>query len=309
MPGSLSNAGGMGWRTGGSMDRKLKQNGRWPANVVLDEEAGEMLDAQSGITTSSGGRIGNKDGASRFFYCAKASKKERFSFLRCDCETVKLESWQKQDPNPVAPTAGTSQQKATSGEPLTDGSSSSTSTYGNEPTGQSQAAIPFTTEMETNRTTDSKISSSSPPPSTSACTPGAKSETESGENHASSAERSIPSPQSTGTSPPKDTPSTGVVADATSAALYRGSVCVDCGAEVKSEGHPTQKPVALMRWLVRLTTPPGGIVLDPFMGSGSTGVAALAEGMDFVGIEQSEEYVAIAKSRLDKTPTGADDVS
>ena len=55
--------------------------------------------------------------------------------------------------------------------------------------------------------------------------------------------------------------------------------------------HPTVKPVALMRWLVRLVTPPGGVVLDPFMGSGSTGVAALREGFRFVGVDMDEHYV------------------
>lgn len=62
--------------------------------------------------------------------------------------------------------------------------------------------------------------------------------------------------------------------------------------------HPTVKPVELMRWLVRLVTPPGGAVLDPFTGSGSTGVATLREGVAFVGIEQSAEYAEIARGRI-----------
>lgn len=62
--------------------------------------------------------------------------------------------------------------------------------------------------------------------------------------------------------------------------------------------HPTVKPIALMRHLVRLITPPGGVVLDPFAGSGSTGVAARLEGMRFLGIEQAEEYAAIAEARI-----------
>jgi DNA modification methylase len=62
--------------------------------------------------------------------------------------------------------------------------------------------------------------------------------------------------------------------------------------------HPTVKPVALMRWLIRLVTPPGGIVLDPFMGSGSTGVAAMLEGMRFVGIDREAEYAEIAHARI-----------
>jgi site-specific DNA-methyltransferase (adenine-specific) len=62
--------------------------------------------------------------------------------------------------------------------------------------------------------------------------------------------------------------------------------------------HPTVKPVDLMRWLCRLVTPPGGLVLDPFTGSGSTGVAALAEGFGFIGIELSKEYAEIARKRV-----------
>jgi site-specific DNA-methyltransferase (adenine-specific) len=62
--------------------------------------------------------------------------------------------------------------------------------------------------------------------------------------------------------------------------------------------HPTVKPVALMRWLCRLVTPPGGTVLDTFTGSGSTGIAALAEGFAFVGVEREAEYIEIARARI-----------
>lgn len=62
--------------------------------------------------------------------------------------------------------------------------------------------------------------------------------------------------------------------------------------------HPTVKPIELMRWLVRLITPPGGTVLDPFCGSGSTGCAAVLEDFDFVGIEREAEYVEVAEARI-----------
>jgi hypothetical protein len=62
--------------------------------------------------------------------------------------------------------------------------------------------------------------------------------------------------------------------------------------------HPTVKSIELMRWLCRLITPPGGAVLDPFAGSGSTGVGALLEGFDFFGIEQDPHYVEICRARL-----------
>lgn len=62
--------------------------------------------------------------------------------------------------------------------------------------------------------------------------------------------------------------------------------------------HPTVKPVELMRWLVRLVTPPGGTVLDPFTGSGTTGMACVYEQRQFIGIEREAEYVEIARRRI-----------
>ena len=62
--------------------------------------------------------------------------------------------------------------------------------------------------------------------------------------------------------------------------------------------HPTVKPVALMRWFVRLIAPPGGLVLDPFAGSGTTGIACALEGFEFHGIEREAEYVKIAEARI-----------
>jgi len=129
--------------------------GRWPANVILDDDAGAMLDEQ-------------QEGASRFFYCPKASRKEREAGLReAGCYEFRV-----------------------------DGS------LDGKPTGKRK-------------------------------------------NH-----------------------------------------------------HPTVKPVALMRYLIRLVTPPGGTVLDPFLGSGTTLMAAALEGVDAIGIEREAEYVEIAKARV-----------
>ena len=68
--------------------------------------------------------------------------------------------------------------------------------------------------------------------------------------------------------------------------------------EVEPNTHPTVKSTSLMRWLCRLVTPPGGTVLDIFLGSGSTGVAAMLEGFRFIGCELSAEYYAIANKRI-----------
>jgi site-specific DNA-methyltransferase (adenine-specific) len=69
--------------------------------------------------------------------------------------------------------------------------------------------------------------------------------------------------------------------------------------------HPTVKPIELMRWLVRLASPPRGLVLDPFCGSGSTGIAARIEGRLFLGIERDASYVPIACARITHWTTTA----
>jgi site-specific DNA-methyltransferase (adenine-specific) len=166
--------------------------GRWPANLILDEGAGAMLDEQSGVSKSvvrvaedkdapaatfSLGRTGitprghnDSGGASRFFYCPKASRSER----NAGCEGLPLRA-----------------------------------------NGQQYGTI-----------------------------------------------QNCPNPE-------------------------------------HQNVHPTVKPVALMTWLIKLIAPPGATVLDPFMGSGTTGVAAVQEGRFFVGIEREPEYLEIAKARID----------
>ena len=66
----------------------------------------------------------------------------------------------------------------------------------------------------------------------------------------------------------------------------------------RANHHPTVKPIALMRYLCRLITPPGGVVLDPFCGSGTTGIGAVLEGFNFLGIEREAEYITIANARI-----------
>lgn len=78
--------------------------------------------------------------------------------------------------------------------------------------------------------------------------------------------------------------------------------CAKASKKDRGEGnnHPTVRPTELMRYLCRLVTPPNGIVLDPFMGSGSTGKAAKKEGFEFIGIEMQAEYIEIAKKRINE---------
>lgn len=167
--------------------------GRFPANIILDKEAGNILDKQSGVSKSSNtkrnrntiGSFGmpndktpeysDKGGASRFFYCPKASKKDRDAGLN-SFKTKSTRKW-----------------------------------------------------------TDSGM-------------------------------------KTTGSGNPRQ--------------------------ETGKNIHPTVKPTDLMTYLVRLVTPKGGTVLDPFMGSGSTGKAAIRGGFDFIGIEREKEYIDIAKARI-----------
>jgi site-specific DNA-methyltransferase (adenine-specific) len=72
----------------------------------------------------------------------------------------------------------------------------------------------------------------------------------------------------------------------------------DAGLEGVTTRHPTVKPIALMRYLVKLVTPPGGVVLDPFLGSGTTAVAAILDGFDWIGCEMTKEYWPIIEGRV-----------
>lgn len=178
----------------------FKENGRWPANVIFDEEAAQVLDEQSGVLRARGnktakdhggkynatsyefggketGWAGDSGGASRFFYVAKASKRERNAGLE--------------------------------GMPKKIGLQAPLKTMSDPRMAREQERRP-------------------------------------NENH-----------------------------------------------------HPTVKPLKLMQYLVRMVTPPGGTVLDPFMGSGSTGCAAISLGFDFIGCELSPEYFEIARKRIE----------
>jgi site-specific DNA-methyltransferase (adenine-specific) len=92
----------------------------------------------------------------------------------------------------------------------------------------------------------------------------------------------------------------GGYGEETTSSASRFFYCPKTSKSDRSEGnnHPTVKPTDLMAYLIRLVTPKGGIVLDPFMGSGSTGKAAVREGMEFIGIERETEYFQIAEARI-----------
>ena len=195
-----------------SSKNDVNSEGRFPANIILDETAAEMLDEQSGISTTNhkgnrtdkgvvagvngfgrGTEVARQDsgGASRFFYVAKVSKKER---------NLGLDSFEE-------------------------------TTSGGKGHGLDRRCSHCNTSML--KPEDCKCE------------------------------------EPDWITPPK------------------------------KNTHPTLKPINLMTYLCRLVTPEGGIVLDPFMGSGSTGISALLEGFRFVGMEMDKDYFKIAEARIE----------
>jgi len=101
------------------------------------------------------------------------------------------------------------------------------------------------------------------------------------------------------------TPNRAPIGDSGSAARFFYCAKASKADRGEGNGHPTVKPTELMRYLCRLVTPPGGVVLDPFMGSGSTGKAAALEDFRFIGIEREAEYLEIARSRIEVPAQGS----
>lgn len=313
--------------------------GRWPANVVLDEDAAAALDAMSGISgeksrvlnrngarqmdgwglraESKGIVHGDTGGASRFFFTVRHDPNTVQYDLNSQAE--RGDDWDDQDRHLNIPleldtpqTRGTTGSMSGTPSPSADGQHLPTSSNGNVTTDPCPTDSKFTTSTKTNRTTTSPISNSLTRSPTNGCIPGASAPmTADGSSRALSAANSNPSMPSTGTSTGADTHSTDGADPATSAKLLpinngaaRFAYIPKASRRERNEGldtpstHPTVKPVTLMRWLVRLVTPPGGTVLDPFAGSGTTGIACAIESLGFVGIEQNAEYVEIAERRI-----------
>lgn len=240
-----------------------------------------------------------KGSAARFFYCAKASRSDRNSGLD-SCVYVTIEwsqatkenhSWEsearkatllvdmEQSPPRVIGVSGT---------PLNNAIEWNTMLSGSDRTDKYHKGLTFTTKTGTRSTIASIILSFFQSYLTNASTQAAKCETESCGSRAESA----------------DTGTLSIVTTNEKMALALGAdnalstMQLKISARGAQSGHPTVKPTALMQYLCRLITPPGGTVLDPFAGSGSTGKAALLEGFRFVGIEQEPEYLAIAAARV-----------
>jgi len=242
------------------------------------------------------GHDDNGGSAARFFYCAKASKKDRdegldssklivLSLQPCEKNTTNREKlatlWVDMEASRLKDTGefGTS---------LKNASKWNTFLFGSRFTEKFQKECKSTTSTEKNSIIESRILNALRHSITSDCTLVANSETENGGSHAASADQCN---TLTFTISEKMALALGVKSAASETLL---KISVEDGRNV----HSTVKPTALMQYLCRLITPAGGTVLDPYMGSGSTGKAAILEGFDFVGIELDPDYFKIAQARV-----------
>lgn len=282
--------------------------GRWPANLChdgSDEVLAGFPETTSGTFSGhrnepktkntfgnfdlrdEAGHIGDSGSAARFFYCSKAGKSDRIDRWyeevlaewiseQGQCRVTLLVDMEPSPPRVIGVSG--------SGE----SSEWSTFLFGSTLAALCRTASKCTIEAGTKSTTDSKIWNWLTRLPTSASTADAKCETASGGSPAESAESSCPS--------------LSIILARTvclpGASLAPSGTPLRLSALGKKAGHPTVKPLALMRWLVRLITPPGGTVLDPFAGSGTTLQAAREEGFDFIGIEREAEYIADIERRL-----------
>lgn len=300
--------------TGGETIKDYHEvSGRWPANFIHDgsdealagfpessgcqphviNSANAKYDGWGSITKKHGEVIGYKGNgsAARFFYCAKASKAERDAGLDSTrtvkynvppggtlCKDVVMELVQS-----LQKVMSESESKWLIGE-------SGESIMGLCPSGSLS-----TTLMAINRITTSEILRLLTPSAINACTLVANSEMANGGSHAENAESSSGyQPTITSASQESVRGANRVVSQMLS------TISAAKNWKELTNIHSTVKPLALMRYLCRLTkTPTGGIVLDPFMGSGSTGCAAVLEGRDFIGIEQDAQWVDVAKRRIE----------
>lgn len=300
----------------GAIDlRDRAPQGRWPANVIFDEAAAEMLDEQSGQLKSGNLLPGHKQtghgdkysfrkdavikkpyggdsgGASRFFYVAKASKRERNAGLDKNALLWESDAWEKQDLNSLMENIS-QLVRATSDDISTDEFSWSTELFGLKPAEKFPKGLIFTISTASKLIIDLRISSASQSLNTRESIQDAIKMIEA--NGLSLVESAAIISQ---LRPNITREKTASHLGAVHALLLTLSKIK--GFAKTGNFHSTVKPIKLMEYLITLICPPAGIVLDPFMGSGSTGVAAQNLECGFIGIELNQEYVEIAEKRIE----------
>jgi len=298
--------------------------GRWPANLIHDGSADVVAGFPDSVSTGGltqgvgcndgrvyvmqgkapflgahAGGLGDTGSAARFFYSAKASKKDRNEGLD-NIEKVIIE-WSFTDGEKLWENEGQQVKllvdteqcppKVIGGYGIQSNNVYAWNTllFGSGLTGLSRKDTTFTTKTGTKLTTISKTLNYFQNLFTNESIPAANCAAENGGSHAPIAESGTLYLVTTN--------------DLTGLALGVENVVLKTQLKISASAahseHPTVKPTKLMRYLCRLITPPGGIVLDPYMGSGSTGKAAMLEGFGFIGIERDADYLAIAKARIE----------
>jgi DNA modification methylase len=229
--------------------------------------------------------------AARFFYCAKASKRDRDEGLDCIEIITIFAVWEKEEKIArLLVNMDTLQPKVTVEYTAKNknGLEWSTLLFGKIFTEQFHSECKSITSTASNLITESKTLNVLAHYITKGYIAGVNLEQTDGGSHAENAAKS----------------STLILTTNEKTALALGVENAVLPTQLKinaSAGqniHSTVKPTDLMRYLCRLVTPPNGTVLDPFMGSGSTGKAAALEGFSFIGIEREAEYVTIAQARI-----------
>jgi DNA modification methylase len=304
-------------------------SGRWPANLIHDGSdevvglfpaearsscgGGKAANAKAGY--SGGFRPDHDSSANQYFDSGSAA---RF-FKQCghaeadlaDDTDATVKPWKQPAHSPARDTDAPTQEA----EGIGPDSGLFTTLSGSSPMDQSPTECKSTTSTETRRTTGLKTCSLSPQQSTSASIPST-----SGVDLMATGSASAPAAingskqlQSTSTSARK----AGCSMDAADHATLPESLPINepgvkrlyytakaTRAERQGTSHPTTKPLDLMAYLCRLVTPPGGTVLDPFMGSGTTIKAAIGEGFNAIGIERDPAYFAMAEHRMNGAQLG-----
>jgi hypothetical protein len=298
-----------------------ERTGRWPANLIhdgSDEVVG--LFPQTGISRGGNSQpinagtgrynwntgtdkavpdgvdpgYGDSGSAARFFYCAKTSKRERNAGLdMLQCISIQIRDQWGSEVHKVRLQVDMvqSRPRVTGGSDTTADTEWSTVLFGNSTTGPFPMGCKCITRMATSSTTLLETLNYSARLSTSENIADVNCAMESSTSHVANVESASRWKLSFTSEREACLPGVGLVASQT-------QWTISDEGERPGNFHPTCKPIALMRYLCRLVTPPSGTVLDPFMGSGSTGIAAGAESFNFVGIELDPDYFAIAEQRI-----------
>ncbi len=299
-----------------NVDGGRVEGGRWPANFIHDgseevvklfpmTKSGKIMPQHKRTTNGSPNGIygkfdkehpfpetyGDSGSAARFFYCAKASKADRDAGLD-SIEIISIfAAWEKEDLQVrLLVDTATSPPRVTVESTVQHKNASAWSTllFGSQFMERFQTATKYTTSTEISSTIASRTLRALAHCITSGYIPGVSCVKTDGTNHAVSAATSNTLTITI------DEATASVLGANPAQSRMQFRISANDGRNI----HSTVKPTDLMRYLCRLVTPSGGVVLDPFMGSGSTGKAAALEGFSFIGIEREAEYVAIAQARI-----------